>query len=274
MKHYTVHLILTAAVCAGAGAVYHHFKADAQPPPEERTAPPPAPKPQNPDRPTGKIVRYPPAAAAEPAEPKPEAITKPAAPAAPAAGPTPLLDAEQRRQAALRRYWEQQARRFDQMVERLNQADLPEERDRLIRSMAGHVRINTLQALQWAMDLTDPAEKRAALEAINEKALSGIGARIEVDATGFPKIRETTVLSAVAATGQVAPGDYIIGMEDGTGQSIYFEGLPAQQVARHLRGEPGTELRLQMERVAPDGSEAYSYEVTIQRSLLVIQPPF
>jgi C-terminal processing protease CtpA/Prc len=140
--------------------------------------------------------------------------------------------------------------------------------------MAGHVRVNTLQSLEWAMSLTDPAERRAALEAINKMSLSGIGARIEVDETGFPKIRETTVLSAVAATGQVAPGDYIVGMEDASGEAVNFEGLPARQVAQHLRGEPGSELRLQMERVAPDGSEAYSYEVTIQRSLLVIQPPF
>jgi C-terminal processing protease CtpA/Prc len=124
------------------------------------------------------------------------------------------------------------------------------------------------------MSLENPEEKRAALEAINKHALSGIGARIEIDETGMPKIRETTVLSAVASTGQVESGDYISGMLKGDGSIVGFHDLPIGNIVQHLRGQPGSEITLLMERSAVPGGARYSFLVPVQRSLLVIQPPF
>jgi C-terminal processing protease CtpA/Prc len=170
-------------------------------------------------------------------------------------------------------WWEQQLRRFNRLKDALSRETDPNRRRNLIRQLGAYVRVDTLSSLEWAMGLIDPEEKRTALDSINRHALVGIGARIEVDRTGFPKIRETTVMSAVAATGRVNPGDYIVGMEDENGQVLSFKNLPAAEIVQRLRGEAGSELRLLMERAPSTETEAYPYEVTIQRSLLVIQPP-
>ena len=179
-----------------------------------------------------------------------------------------------RMQDPARRYWERQAQQFDRQREQLVREEDPIKRTNLIRSMSRYVRVDTLSAIDWAMSMGDPAEQRAALEAVNANSLSGIGARIEIGKNGLPRIRETTVLSAVAATGQVEAGDYIVGMEDGTGQAVFFEGLSASQVVQVLRGKPGTPMRLMMERAAVGGSPSYPFDVTIRRSLLVVLPPF
>jgi C-terminal processing protease CtpA/Prc len=210
-------------------------------------------------------------------EPKPKPTQKAAitpAKAAPSASMTPP-EREPPKRPDPAQYWEVQARRFNRLLERFAGEQDPSRRKALIRALAGYVRIDTLGTLDWAMSLQDPYEKNAALEAISKSSLSGIGARIETDETGFPKIRETTVLSAIAATGQVEPGDYITGMIDSNGRPISFEGLSMQQVVKHLRGEPGSEVQLLMERVPGNGSgETYIFDVPVQRSMLIIQPPY
>lgn len=172
-------------------------------------------------------------------------------------------------------YWESQAKRFNQLLEQLALEENPDKRNRLIQNLAAYVRVDTLGTLDWAMDLDNPDEQRAALDAVNKYALSGIGARIEQDETGFPRISETTVLSAVAATGQVEPGDYIVGIVNPEGDPISFQNLSIREVVKQLRGKPGSEVQLLMERVSSDGSgESHTFDVSIQRSLLVIQPPY
>ncbi len=172
-------------------------------------------------------------------------------------------------------YWERQAKRFNGLLEQLAREQNPSRRKALIQTLAGYVRIDTLGTLDWAMGLHDPLEQRAALEAINQSSLSGIGARIGTDDTGFPIIRETTVLSAIAATGLVEPGDYIIGMVNTDGQLISFEHLSIQQVVEHLRGPAASEVQLHIERLPSDGNnESLTFDVSVQRSLLVIQPPY
>jgi len=135
--------------------------------------------------------------------------------------------------------------------------------------------MDTPGTLDWAMGLEDPEEWRAGLEAINKNALTGIGARIEMDETGLPKVGETTILSAVASTGQVEPGDYISGMVNSDGSIVYFKDRPIRQIVQFLRGQAGTEVQLLMERVPADGSaEPYSFDVAVQRSMIIVQPPF
>lgn len=208
---------------------------------------------------------------------KPEPIRKviitPAKAAAPVTKKPPERNPPKRPDPS--QYWEVQARRFNRLLEQFAREQDPSRRMALIRALAGNVRSDTLGTLDWAMSLQDPNEQRAALEAISNLSLAGIGARIETDETGFPKIRETTVLSAIAATGQVEPGDYITGMIGPDGRPISFEGLSMQQVVKHLRGEPGSEVHLLMERVPGNGSgESYTFDVPVQRSMLVIQPPY
>ena len=141
--------------------------------------------------------------------------------------------------------------------------------------MAMNVRIDTLSTLDWAMSLEDPAEKRAAMESINRYALVGIGAWLDVDETGLPKIKETTILSGLASTGMAESGDYISGIKMEDGSVVYFKDRPLHQIVRLLRGQPGTEVHLLMERVPVDGRiEPYSFDVPVLRSMIIVQPPF
>lgn len=172
-------------------------------------------------------------------------------------------------------YWQHAARRFEQQGGMLAQETDPALRMNLIQSMSGNVRIDTLSTLDWAMTLEDPEERRAALDAINKNALVGIGARLHVDETGVPKIVETTVLSAVASTGMTEPGDYLSGMVRADGSIIYFKDRPVRDIVKLLHGQPGTEVQLLMERGSTEGDiEPYSFDVSVQRSMIIMQPPF
>jgi len=145
----------------------------------------------------------------------------------------------------------------------------------LIRSMARNVRTDTPRTLDWAMGLKNPDERRAALDAINKNALVGIGARIQTDETGLPKIMNTTIMSAVASTGKTQTGDYISGMVESDGTIIDFKDLPIREVVQRLRGQPGTEIRLLMQRAPSEGQkEPYLFDVPVQRSMIIVQPPF
>ncbi|RKX46195.1 MAG: hypothetical protein DRP64_03540 [Verrucomicrobia bacterium] len=157
----------------------------------------------------------------------------------------------------------------------LNEENDPAKRMNLIRVMGRNVRIDTLSTLDWAMGMEDPEEQRAALDAINQNALVGIGARIQTDETGLPKIVDTTILSAIASTGMAEPGDYISGMVNSDGSTTYFKDLPVRQIVQFLHGQPGTEIRLLMERAPTEGdTEPYSFDVPVLRSMIIMQPPF
>ncbi len=176
-------------------------------------------------------------------------------------------------QQNIHQYWKRAEENFNRQWDKLDVEQDPAKRNQLIRNMAQYVRMDTLSAIEWALSLADPEERRLALESINKYALTGIGARIGMDQTGFPAIRETTALSAVASTGLVEPGDYIVGMQDEYGQFVDFKGLSMQQIIQHLRGEAGTDVLLYMERLLPQDGDAKTFEVPVKRSLLVIQPP-
>lgn len=187
--------------------------------------------------------------------------------------PKSILSREERKQNALNRYWDEMARNFNRQLDQLDREQNPKRRLSLIQTLARYVQIDTLTALDWAATLTDPQEQRAALNAINQHALTGIGARIDSDETGLPVIRKTTILSAVESTGQVEAGDYIAGMIKPDGTQVYFKDWPLQKVAQALRGEPGSEVQLMMERVSSEGVWV-SFDVPVQRSLIVMQPQF
>ena len=217
------------------------------------------------------VSRSLPKPAPEPVKKRPDVAVAPPAP--------PIKDAppersEVQRQAAIR-YWKQRELRFNQQKQLLDRETDQVKRMNLIRTMARNVRVDTLSTLDWAMGLENPEEQKAALEAINNNAMTGIGARLEMGEAGLPRIRETTILSAAASTGQIEPGDYISGMVKGDGSIVYFKGRPIRQIVQHLRGKAGTEVQLLMERMSSDGNDdPYSFDVTVQRSLIVVQPPF
>lgn len=168
------------------------------------------------------------------------------------------------------RYWKQQEQRFNSLIAQLDRTTDPKQRARLLQSIAQHVRVDTLATLDFIATLDLDEEQTAALEAVNKYALTGIGARIELDGTGLPKIRDTTILSAVESTGMAAAGDYISGMVKADGTELDFLGMPLQQIVQNLRGEPGSEIELKMERASPGGRITYSVPLT--RSMIVMEP--
>ncbi|MEE9368594.1 MAG: hypothetical protein V3V05_06980 [Pontiella sp.] len=187
----------------------------------------------------------------------------------------PRPNPQQRRQIAHARYWEQVVKNFDLKWAQLEDEQNPARRKQLIQSMARNVRMDTLTTLDWAMSLQDPAEQQAALLAINQNALTGIGARIEMDESGYPKIRDTTILSAIDSTGLIEAGDYISGIVNADGSTTSLKGRPIREIVKLLRGKPGTEVYLQMERPGNNNQpEPTSFDVPVLRSLIVIQPPF
>lgn len=264
IKRIAIILVVAAAL---AGGVAYRF---ARPPVHP---PPPAPAPAAPiqiDTPNAETL--PPKPSAFPGTflpPRPNSISKEAdLPPAEPDRPT-----TQRQTAA--RYWQQQALRFDRQKQQLERETDETRRRNLIRKMARYVRTDTLGAIDWAMGLENPEERQAALKAINDNALTGIGARLEMDETGLPRIKETTVLSAVGSSGQVEPGDYIAGMMKSDGTIIYFKDRPIRDIVQLLRGKAGTEVLLLMERAPSDGNAgSYSFDVAVQRSMIIMQPPF
>lgn len=164
--------------------------------------------------------------------------------------------------------------RFNRQRDLLDREQDQARRNRLIQNLAQYVRMDTMTAIEWALSLENPAERQLAMEAINQFALTGIGARITKDETGFPFIKDTTVLSAVASTGLVEPGDYIIGMQNENGEAVSFEGMTVHEIVQRLRGKAGTEILLYIERVAESGTDSTLFDVPVQRSLIVIQPPY
>ncbi|WP_372847066.1 hypothetical protein [Pontiella sp.] len=256
--------ILPVAAALGIGLGYRIIRAPGPQPDREQAEPPVAvvepmeaeipaePPPPEPAPKTNRIVVV---------EVGPEVVEPPAPEPAP------------RMQTANERHWRQMATNFEQQQQRLRREKNQNRRAQLINQIARHVRIDTLAAIEWALGLEDPAERRAALEAINRNALVGIGAHIEMDETGLPKIKQTTILSAVESTGRVEPGDHIAGVVKADGSTVYFRGQSIREIVQQLRGQPGTEIQLLMERPMV-GNAAYAYAVSVQRSLIVVQPPY
>ena len=195
--------------------------------------------------------------------------------AVPVADEEPRLSPEEKRRRAREMvYWEQQQTYYERLLERLDQERDPAKRRQLISQISRMIRTDTELALAWAMGLEDEEEQRLAMEGIRKNALVGIGARIEKDETGFPKIRDVMELGAVGATGMVEAGDYLVGMDPGDGTTVYFDEMSLSEVVEHLRGEVGSQIRLFVQRFPEDGRlSPVSFEVPVTRSMIVVQPP-
>ncbi len=269
MKKHTVHILIISTILAMVGAAYRFGRpAPRQPIERESTLAKvlsTVPK-KEPSKPLQDIR-----AATPPPNPAPQQQPEPQTPPD-IAEQTQELTPKQRRRRA---YWQRVAQQFEQHEEMLNQENDPAMRMRIIQVMSRNVRVDTLRTLDWAMDLEDPAEQRAAMEAINQNALVGIGANIQTDETGLPKIMDTTILSAVASTGMVQLGDYISGIEAADGSIINFKNLPLRQIVQLLHGQPETEVKLIMERApTEDQPEPYLFNVPVQRSMIIMAPSF
>jgi C-terminal processing protease CtpA/Prc len=267
MKFRTLYILLVTTFL-GAGLTYYLKKTSPQNPQEEAVIPRQADELKTAaiESPQKELKKQP--VLPEPAPTLQKTLPKPPKPVVAKKvpkpkGPRPRPD-----------YWAVRAQQFNRQLNMLNSEEDLKRRDKLIQNISQYVRVDTLSTIEWAMGLEDPEERYAALEAINKNALNGIGARIEMGPNGRPKIRETTILSAVGSSGQVEPGDTIAGIVKEDGTTVYFDGQTPRQIIQTLRGPPGTEVLLLMERDATENRpEPYLFDVPVQRSLLVVQPP-
>jgi C-terminal processing protease CtpA/Prc len=135
---------------------------------------------------------------------------------------------------------------------------------------ANWARADTAAALQWANQLTDPAEQNEALQAIHTTAPVGIGALLRMD-DGYPVIAELLPGGAADLSGQLQAGDRIVAVQ--SAPELPFQNLqnvPLADVVQAIRGEPNTLVQLQI-IPAEASPESPPQTISITRSQLIIK---
>jgi hypothetical protein len=103
---------------------------------------------------------------------------------------------------------------------------------------------DTDAALRNAEQLSDPSQRDAALNAIRGV---GIGAELSMR-EGFPVINRLLPGMPAELSGQLHPGDCIIGVAQGNKSFVETQGMALSDLVQAIRGAPGTLLQL---RVVP-----------------------
>ena len=124
---------------------------------------------------------------------------------------------------------------------------LPEEqrRDFIDSVFAGWAGRDTDAALEWANQIPDLAERDGALQAIRSAAPIGIGVELSVQ-HGYAVVNQLLPGAAAELSGQVNPGDRIVGLAQGDNAFVDARGLPLADIVQMIRGLPGTTLQLQV----------------------------
>jgi PDZ domain len=127
---------------------------------------------------------------------------------------------------------------------------------------AGWAESDTGAALEVADQLADPAEKDAALRAIRNVAPVGIGAALRIQ-DGYPVINQVLPGTPAEASGQLHPGDRIVGLAQGDSAFVDAHGVALKDIVDMIRGTPGSVLQLQVVRAdALPGSQPQILAIT------------
>ncbi len=127
-------------------------------------------------------------------------------------------------------------------ADQLSPADRRKFLDAGFASWAGK---DTEAALQWADQLTDPAEKDAALKAIRGVVPVGIGAELRQQ-DGYAVINKLFPGSPAELGGQLQAGDRIVAVAQGNNVFVDARGMAMQDLVQAIRGAPGTMVQLQV----------------------------
>ena len=138
-------------------------------------------------------------------------------------------------------------------------SSLPDERRKFSDSVfASWAQKDTEAALQWAEQLSDPAEREAALKAIRSVAPVGIGAELRLQ-DGYAVINRLLPGTPAELSGQLHPGDRILAIAQGNNVFVDARGLPMQRPgaghprrARHLAPASSPASRCPAEFLAPN----------------------
>ena len=129
-----------------------------------------------------------------------------------------------------------------------------ERRQFLDAVLANWANKDTDAALQWAGQQPDSADRDAAIKAIHSVAPVGIGAELKVQ-DGYGVILGLLPGSPAELSGQLRPGDRIVGVAQGDYAFVDARGVALDDLTQAIRGAPGTLLQLQvLPADAPPGS--------------------
>jgi hypothetical protein len=128
---------------------------------------------------------------------------------------------------------------------------------------AGWAGKNTDAALQWADQLTDPAERDAAIQAIRSAAPVGIGTAVGIE-DGYAVIKQLIPGAPAELSGQLHEGDRIIAsLAQGDNAFVDAHNIALKNIVDMIRGLPGTVLQLQvLSADAPPGSPPQIVSIT------------
>jgi hypothetical protein len=122
----------------------------------------------------------------------------------------------------------------------------PDERRKFYNAaFTSWAQTDTTMALQAAEQLSDPAEREAALKSIRSVAPVGIGVELTMR-EGYPVINRMLPGAPAELSGQLHPGDRIVGFSQGYNTFVDVRSLPLPELVQAIRGAPGTVLQLQV----------------------------
>ena len=104
---------------------------------------------------------------------------------------------------------------------------------------------DTAASLQYAEQLPDPGQRDAALQAIRGVAPVGIGAALRME-DGYPVVNQVMTGTPADLSGQLHPGDRIIGIAQGDNRFVDAHGASLADTVQMIRGAPNTVLQLQI----------------------------
>jgi hypothetical protein len=104
---------------------------------------------------------------------------------------------------------------------------------------------DTDEALNWAQQISDPGQRDSAIQAMRQGAPVGIGAELQVK-DGYPVITGLVPGAPIELSGQVHPGDRIVGIAQGDNVFVDTRTLSLQEVVQVIRGAPGSQVQIQV----------------------------
>jgi hypothetical protein len=130
--------------------------------------------------------------------------------------------------------------------------------------------VDTDAALKWADQLPAGADRDSAVAAIRTSAPVGIGTALKIE-DGYPVITQILPGTAAERSGQIRPGDRIIGLAQGDSRFVDAHAVPLEQIVAMIRGAPNTMLQLQV--VSADAADnAIPRTITIFRDQIKFKP--
>lgn len=131
-----------------------------------------------------------------------------------------------------------------------------------------HGRQNVSDALVWANQLNDPADRVLAIDTITALPgpVTGIGASLNLE-NGMPLVSWLVAGSPAALSGQIHEGDRIMSVAQADGTFVEVHGMSLDAVVNLIRGVAGSTVQLQISSPQPSGFGP-SHTVSLSRQLL------